>query len=498
MLSLRQKLVLSHLGLVVLAMALTGLYVLHQMEQFYLEQLQDQLIVQAELLAEDAADSLLTGDFESLRQTLRTLDQETAMRVRVVDAGGRLVAATEVEDLPLLGQPVAAPGLEAALRGERTMARIEGESGPEVVYLAVPVLRDGVAVGAVRVAYALQDIADVVDGLRRALLIGLGGVGVVTVAIALFLAASLAAPARQLAQAARQLAAGDLTTRCAERGRDEVAAAAHAFDEMAARLQDYEAARQELLAAVAHDLHSGTMALERVLEALGRGASTNPAFGAELLPGMRGHTRRLGRLADDLLQTARLEAGSLTLERERVDPAVLLRQCAAEFAADAAERQVTLAVDAQPTLPRLYADPARLGQALANLVENALRHAPTGSIVRLCAETGEGTMTLTVMDSGPGLGPDTPELDGSRRHRHPGRPGRLGLGLTIARRFAEAHGGRLEAVNPLHGGACFALILPTLSPARTKATAPSDDLPARSAARRALALPQAVSPEPDA
>jgi signal transduction histidine kinase len=479
MLSLRHKLVLSHLGLVVLAMALAGLHALHQMEQFYLAQLQDQLIVQAELLADDAADSLLAGDFGALRQTLRTLDQETAMRVRVVDAGGRLVAATEVEDLPLLGQPVAAPGLDAALRGERAMARIEGASGPEVLYLAVPVLHDGVAIGAVRVAYALQDVADVVDGLRRALLIGLGGVGVVTVAIALFLAASLAAPARRLAQAARQLAAGDLTTRCGERGRDEVAAAAHAFDEMAARLQGYEAARQELLAVVAHDLHSGTMALGMALEALERGATTDPALGAELLQGMRGHTRRLGRLADDLLQTARLEAGGLTLERERVDPAVLLRQCAAEFAADAAERQVTLAVDARPTLPRLYADPARLGQALANLVENALRHAPTGSIVRLRAEAGEGTVSLTITDSGPGLGPDTPELDGPRRQRQPGRPGRLGLGLTIVRSIAEAHDGRLEAMNPPHGGACFALIVPTLSPVRTKATVRRDGPAAR-------------------
>src|SRR5437868_5155321 len=194
MLSLRQKLVLSHLGLVVLAMALAGLYVLHQMEQFYLEQLQTHLIVQAELLAEEAAESLATSDFESLQRTLRTLDQESAMRVRVVDAGGRLVAATETEDLPLLGQPIAALGV----------------------------------------------------------------------------------------------------------------AAARAFDEMAARLQGYEAARQELLAIVAHDLHSGTMALGMALEALERGATADPALRAELLRGMTGHTRRLIRLADDLLQTARL------------------------------------------------------------------------------------------------------------------------------------------------------------------------------------------------
>src|SRR5262249_46502642 len=128
MLSLRQKLVLSHLGLVVLAMALAGLYVLHQMEQFYLEQLRTHLLVQAE----DAADAVATSDFTSLQETLRTVDRESAMRVRVVDNAGRLVAATEVEDQPLLGTPIIAPGLDAALHGERAIARMEGESGPEV------------------------------------------------------------------------------------------------------------------------------------------------------------------------------------------------------------------------------------------------------------------------------------------------------------------------------------------------------------------------------
>jgi len=396
------------------------------------------------------------------------------MRVRVVDAGGRLVAATETEDLPLLGTQITAPGLDAALRGERAMARIEGQSGPEVVYLAVPILQDGVQVGALRLAYALEDVATVVDGLRHALLLGLGGVGVVTVAIALFLAASLAAPARRLAQAARQLAAGDLTTRCGERGRDEVAAAAHAFDEMAARLQGYEAARQELLAVVAHDLHSGTMALGMALEALERGATADPALRAELLRGMTGHTRRLIRLADDLLQTARLEAGALTLECQPIAPATLLQQAAAEFAAEAADRQVILIVDAEPSLPPLYADPARLGQALANLVENAIRHAPADSTVRLAAEARGASVWLTVADAGPGLPPHALDVDTPGARAPTGRPGRLGLGLTIVRSMAAAHGGRLEAVDQARG-ACLALVLPVTPLDDAVTTAPTQD-----------------------
>jgi signal transduction histidine kinase len=473
-LSLRAKLVLSHLGLVLLAMAVAGLYLLHRMEQFYLAQLQEQLAIYAELLVEPAAQALETNQLEPLRTTLAMLDRESAVRVRIVDAAGRLIAATEAEDTLLVGLPVAAPGLDAALRGERVAVLVSNPPDPEVLYLALPVQRNGAVLGAVRVAYSLGDVAAEVAALHRALVVGLAGVGVLAVAIGVLLATRLAAPARRLAQAAQRLAAGDLATRCGESGGDEVARAAHAFDAMAERLESLQAARQQLLATVAHDLHSGTMALGVALEALERGAIDDPALRAELLRGMASHTRRLVRLADDLLETARLETGTLRLERQPVAPAALLRQAAAEFAAEAAERQVTLAVEAAEDLPLLEADPARLGQALANLLENALRHTPAGSVVRLTAQRRGGAVALAVTDRGPGpppLAQGPPDglaselrAPAAAQTEHPSladcRSGRLGLGLTIVRGIAEAHGGWVEATSAPGGGACFAIVLP--------------------------------------
>jgi two-component system sensor histidine kinase BaeS len=469
MLRLRDQLLLSHLGLAILAMVLTGLFVLHHMEQFYLSQLQGQLALEADLLGDRAADSLSSGDFAPLRAALATLDHQTAMRVRVVDREGRLVAATEAEDFPRLGAQVAAVGLEDALYGQYSAARIGNGSSGEVLYLAIPVARDGQILGALRLAYTLDDVASEVAALRRALLAGLAGLAVVALILAQLLAANLAAPARRLADAARRLAAGDLTTRSGASGPVEIVAAAEAFDEMAARLQHLQQARETLLGAVAHDLHGAAMALGSAQEALERGAADDPLLRAELLQGMRGHTRRLARLADDLLQTAQMEAGGLQVAIQTTNAASLLQQTAAEFRADAAEQQVTLVVEAESELSSLSVDPARIGQALANLVENALRHSPPGGIVRLQATRAGSALALVVSDQGPGYpepsvsSPDAePSLETAPAMQ---RPGRLGLGLAIVRGIVEAHGGRLEIQSAPGQGARFALLLPA-SPAQ--------------------------------
>lgn len=467
-LGLREKLLLSHLGLVLLAMALAALWMLQQMERFYLDQLQTNLVVESLLLAEPAADAVVSGAFDRLRATLAAVDRESAVLVWVFDADGRLVATTEA-DAARIGERPDLPGLAAALSGTPSATVVSSQDGPEVMYLVTPIVRDGQVRGAIRLAYDLVDVRAEVAGLREALLIGLAGAAAITAAVALLLAARLAAPARRLAHAARQVADGALGTRCAVQGSDEVAAAAQAFDEMAARLEAAQAARQELLATVAHDLHASTMALSMAVESLERGAADEPDLRAELLHGIGSHAQRLTRLADDLLQTARLEAGELRLQREPLAPASLLQRAAAEFAAEAAARRVTLALEIAAPQARVDADPARLGQALANLVENALRHAPPGSTVHLQTEARAGEVVLAVADEGPGLtdpawllatAPDQRADEAATAFEWRGR---LGLGLSIVRGIVEAHGGRLEVASTPGAGARFALILPVLA-----------------------------------
>lgn len=284
----------------------------------------------------------------------------------------------------------------------------------------------------------------------------------------------------RLESGARAFGRGDLSCRIGLTGRDELAQVGQAFDAMASELSDkqlaLEAAKSGLQAAVAErtaELEAANTALaaedgrrrrfladvshelrtpltiirgeaQVSLRAVERGL-VDPAPGFERI---LEQTQGMGRLVDDLFLIARAEAGGLRLQRERVD----LRACASRVAADfeAVAGELGSTVSAEPGPPvQADVDPDRLRQVLAALVDNALRHAGPGVAVSLRALTGDGWAEVSVSDDGPGwpaeAGDGASELFG-RFARGETRGDGSGLGLSVVRALAEAHGGsaRLE------------------------------------------------------
>jgi two-component system OmpR family sensor kinase len=182
---------------------------------------------------------------------------------------------------------------------------------------------------------------------------------------------------------------------------------------------------------------------------------------------MREQVDRLQKLATDLLDLSRLDAGSLELELEPVPLLTLTNQVAAEFAAAAARQGARIEVGEQgPDAPDVEAecDPERVAQILRVLLSNALTHTGTGTLVEIRAHAGESPLNgraaaeLTVTDDGPGI--SSPELPYVFERFHTGDAGRgSGLGLAIARELAERMHGRLE-VSSEHGRTVFRLLLP--------------------------------------
>jgi signal transduction histidine kinase len=249
-----------------------------------------------------------------------------------------------------------------------------------------------------------------------------------------------------------------------------------AFNSLGDQLRVYEQARSEFASDVSHELHSLASAMQTAAEALERGAAeANPGLGQRLLQGLVGHTRRLGRLADDLLEVARWEGGRLRVDVEQIDLAELVRGTLDEWTPEARRRGISL----QARLPLgplpLNGDPIRLTQALGNLIENALKYAGSGGRVQIDVVQGVGQYEVAVTDSGPGIPPDVLPRVFERYFRVEGRasggPGGMGLGLAIARAIVLAHGGELVAESPVGGGARFVLRLPAA--AATTATARS-------------------------
>jgi len=222
-----------------------------------------------------------------------------------------------------------------------------------------------------------------------------------------------------------------------------------------------ERLKSDLLAAVSHDLKTPLSTILFSLQSLQRfGAEHDAQARAELLRLAETQTARLGRLVEDLLDTHRLDAGALGPE-PAPRPVAELIAAAVEQAADAlAGREVEIqAADA----PALRVDAGLFESALAKLLENAGRYGPEGSTVRVRAGAADGEGWVEVEDEGPGFaGPVEPLFARfTRGVAGDGRPPGLGLGLSIARGFMGAMGGRVEAANRDDGeGARVRLVAP--------------------------------------
>ena len=263
------------------------------------------------------------------------------------------------------------------------------------------------------------------------------------------LAHGMTAPLRELAGAARAMARGDYSRRVAATSRDEVGAAARAFNVMAEDLATVDRQRRELVANVSHELRTPISALQAVLENIVDGVT--PAEPAVLGAALE-QVERLGRLVTELLDLSRLDAnGAPALNRGTVDVAALLDAAVRE--ARMTGRDVTYATEVEDGLTA-WADEARLHQVVANLLDNASRHSPAGGVVTARAHSTDGGVRLAVADEGPGI--PLPERERVfERFTRGGGPlgsdGGTGLGLAIARWVVDLHGGRIRAGDPRSG-----------------------------------------------
>ncbi len=287
------------------------------------------------------------------------------------------------------------------------------------------------------------------------------------------LARGTTSPLRSMTAAAQAMARGDYSRRVRTGSRDEVGELAEAFNRMAADLQAADLARRELIANVSHELRTPISALHAVLENLADGVTEpDPAT----LRAALAQTERLGRLVRELLDLSRIDAGTEPLDLRDVELQPVLDAAVTEAAM--AGRDVRFAVDVRPSGACAWADPARLHQVLANLLDNAARHSPAGGTVHVVAVVDETGLRLEVTDQGPGVPPEERERIFERFYRGTsataGITGSTGLGLAIARWAVALHGGRIALDGAPTPGCRFVIELP----ARPAATPPAVTPPA--------------------
>ena len=297
--------------------------------------------------------------------------------------------------------------------------------------------------------------------INRSLLLG----GSLAIGIALLLTFLLSrrmtSPIGVLAGAARRLGHGDLSQRVRLQAEGEVASLAEAFNSMAADLEYAEQLRRNMVADVAHELRTPLSNIQGYLEAI-RDGMVEPD--ATVIRSLNEETSLLSRLVNELQELSLAEAGELKLVYQAEDISNLVKQAVTPWQPQLTAGEISLPLDAPDNLSLVNIDWQRVNQVLHNILENAVAHTPKGGTISVAVSQKGKWVEVSVSDTGEGIpAEDLPHIferfyrvDKSRARA----TGGSGLGLTIAKRLIEAHGGTIVVQSKLGEGSRFSFTLP--------------------------------------
>lgn len=478
---IRFRLISSFLVILALGMALAGILVWRSVEALYLQTQQENLLAQAEITAAALQGQPLPNlAAEPYAQTSnvmpgihsRVLGKQGAVVIElpVMEGTSRLQAPPAENQSYISAQElIARPEIVQALQGKSATAirRVAAAQNRRVLYAAAPILGDdGKVTGLVYLATPLP--ASVIPGdLRRNLVMAALAAVVIALIVGTLLARRIAQPIENIASIAGAIRAGNLNQKAdIDTGISETNNLGKSFNAMTESLLQSDQAKNAFIADVTHELRTPLTVIKGTIETLEDGAMDDIEGRTPLLASMARETDRLIRLVNDLLVLTRADAGMLNLQLQLLDLGKLVRERCQHFDALASRSQVQLeAPETNSQTPVIVeADADRLAQVLDNLLDNAVRYSPSGSIVTVEVRKEDNVCYCSVHDCGPGI-PENhlPHIferfyraDASRNRQ----TGGMGLGLAIARALITAHGGQIDAESTPAKGTTLRFWLP--------------------------------------
>ena len=448
---------LAAFAVVILVTITTVLFFLNQATQNQIRQYEDRIIeTRADRMQRDLSLYYVSqGGWDGVQNVVQQYAALYDQRVVLTDSDGVAVADS---DSSLIGKPVA--GLVDKTWNDRplTLTSVVIPSRTQSIgtlYLSPPSVT-GAALASLGILYTQVGRYFVWGGL-------------VAVAIAIVMTFLLSrralAPMRALSSSARAIGRGDFSQRAKVNDKGDLGELARAFNTMADDLQRLERLRQDLVADTAHELRTPLSNVRGYLEAI-RDGVVKPD--AATINSLNEEVGLLSRLVDDLQELALAEAGQLKIEIQAEDTGDIVNQAVAAVRAAAMSKGVGLSADIEDRLPPCKADTHRIRQVLHNLLNNAITHTPAAGVIAVEARRLDGFVEIAVKDTGEGIpAEELPNIferfyrvDKSRART----TGGYGLGLTIAKRIVEAHGGTIQVTSEVGKGSRFAFTLPVAVP----------------------------------
>jgi signal transduction histidine kinase len=322
-----------------------------------------------------------------------------------------------------------------------------------------------VAIRPPRQSEVISAVLDDYGETLTAPLIQAGLVGIfVAVILAVIITRSVALPLKKVAEAASAAARGDLDQRAPVTGPAEVRTVAQAFNHMTDEVTATQQAQRDFLANVTHDLRTPLTSIQGFSQAIMDGVASDPTAATRAAAIINDEAGRMNRMVQELLDLARVEAGRFNMTKQTIKLHELLVGLGERLMPKTAEKGIMLEMDV-PALPSIAGDGDRLIQMFTNLIDNAIKHTPSGGTITLMAAVKNNGVLIKVRDTGEGIpAEDLPhiferfyQVDKSRQRKEG-----AGLGLTITKQIIEAHSGTISAESVEGLGTVFSVWFPAL------------------------------------
>jgi signal transduction histidine kinase len=452
--SLRVRLILVFVAVVATAMGVLFIYVVPSLRSDLISKRDSRLMATAAHQQNDNARRAAFAHYGCTGvkdQALRQMAGVAAAQITLYcTQKGQLVSQDRLDRPP---HSVAHSSLLG--RAHRSARPVLGNVAGGRILVAYPMPRGAVILLTQTVADA-NDAADLVE--RQFLVATLFALGV-AVLVGWTAAVTISRRLARLEAAADRVATGQFDEPIGDDRPDELGRLARSFDLMQARLDQVDRARKDFIANASHELRTPLFSLAGFLELL-EADDIDPATRDEFLNTMREQVTRLTKLATDLLDLSRLDSGAVSIEHEPLDLGSTARTLVREFRGLASRHGSRVVLSRESTAAEGVGDEQRVQQIGRVLVDNAIRHNPSGTNVRIATASDNGVVTLSVSDDGPGIPDDAREHLFERFYRGSGTTATgTGLGLAIARELAQRMDGELS-LTTVEGRTEFVLSLP--------------------------------------
>lgn len=382
--------------------------------------------------------------------------------VQVLDGSGRVTAYTG--NLKEFRLPLGKSARREAAQGKTSFETARKLTRFPVRVITHPILEEGRTAGVVQVGASLESAAENLDMVLLVIVVSIPVSLVLFVYGGWFMAGRALRPVEIITASARKITAENLSHRLeVVNPQDEIGRLAETFNNTLARLENAFQKTRQFAADASHELRTPLTILRGEAEVALKWAKEPEEFRAILQSNLE-EIRRMTAIIEHLLEVAKAEEGSLALNVEEVELYGLLADLVQQVGLMAREKGVEILFETPGAMIKVDGDPLRLRQLFLNLIVNAVKYSEEGGKVRVVLDAANGQARVAVVDTGSGIpSEDIPHIfdrfyrvDKARNRAQGG----IGLGLSLARSFAEAHGGRIEVMSQLGKGSVFTVHLP--------------------------------------